>query len=104
MGYYGKSSGVVLLVSTEDRVMYVSTSDGVQSVLTTDRLNNVMEGEMKPYMKRNLYSDALNTFVDSVEEYFKIGPPTFWETYAFLIQMMVSIIGMGLIDKLIKGY
>lgn len=76
----GKSTGILLFVSTLDRSMYVSTSDGVQPILTTSRLESIMDA-MKDRLREEEYTEALGKFVSAVEEYFAKGPPSFFERY-----------------------
>jgi len=76
----GKSTGILLFVSTLDRSMYISTSDGVQPILTNSRLESIMD-EMKRFLKEEEYAEGLLEYISSVNDYFKKGPPSFAENY-----------------------
>lgn len=76
----GKSTGILLFVSTLDRSMYISTSDGVQPILTNARLESIMDG-MKRFFTSEEYAEGLLQFTSGVNDYFKRGPPSFEENY-----------------------
>jgi len=96
----GRSTGILLFLSTYDRSMYVSTSDGVQPILTTSRLESIMD-EMKSRLREKEYAEALGGFVGAVEGYFAKGPPSFLERY-FVFMLILGVIITRSVQLLIE--
>lgn len=57
-------TGILVFLAIHDRAIYISVGEGVKSVLTDYRLNQVI-AKMKPLLKSENYSGALQSALDN---------------------------------------
>eukprot|EP00979_Chaetoceros_neogracilis_P018152 scaffold10555_cov228-Chaetoceros_neogracile.AAC.4 len=77
-------SGIVLLLSIEDRIAYISISPGLTDILTSTRIDHIID-DMKPFLKDEEYTKAIVHAIHYIMEYVDEGPPSFAETHAYLL-------------------
>lgn len=78
-------SGLLLLLSIQDRVVYLSTSPGMMTIMTSNRIDSVIN-DMKSYLREEEYNQAIVKAIQLIQNYIDRGPPSFFErNAAFLI-------------------
>jgi len=80
-------SGILLLLSIQDRIVYISTSKGLQQIITQQRIDHIIDEVMKPRLKEEAYSEAIIGAVQAIQKYMDQGPPSFFERHALMIIM-----------------
>lgn len=71
-------TGILIFLAIHDRAIYISRGDAVKSVLTNHRLDRVIS-QMKPLLRNENYSLALQTALDNIGMYIKSGDPNLSE-------------------------
>lgn len=71
-------TGVLLFLSDLDRSVYISRGDAVKESLTDRRLDRVIEN-MKPFLHRQRYKDAVLHALNEISEHIHSGKPDMWE-------------------------
>lgn len=92
-------SGILLLVSIKDRVVYISISDGLKNILTWNRIESIVEDDMKPFLREEEYSQAIVNSIFAIMRYLDQGPPSFIEQYLGYIILGTVALGMLGADK-----
>jgi len=69
------SSGVLIFMSVEERVVFISAGKELSYILPWWRLENIVDG-MKTNLRNNNYGDALLGAVNEVAAMLAAGPPT----------------------------
>jgi uncharacterized membrane protein YgcG len=77
-----EGTGILLFVSTLDRVLYISTSTGVGKYLTYNRLENIIQHSIKPEFKQNQYAYGISQGIQMMQYYLESGEPSFFEHYS----------------------
>jgi uncharacterized membrane protein YgcG len=67
-------TGILIFLAIHDRAIYISVGEGVKSVLTDYRLNQVI-AKMKPLLRSEHYSRALQSALDNISIFVKAGEP-----------------------------
>lgn len=69
VGKSGKNNGVLILVATEDRVVWISVGDGLEGAVPDIVAKGVVEEEMMPAFRQGEYFDGLKAGVDALEKH-----------------------------------
>ena len=95
-------SGILLLLSIDDRTLYISTSQGLeQSRILSRRHIDTITDSMKPFLIKKEYAEAIIEAINCIVKYVDKGPPTFLEEYGELIMVRVRGIWRELIMVLL---
>jgi len=73
-------TGVLIYISIADRVVYISKGSALNDLLISSRIDTIIK-KMKPYLRSNLYKEALETSMYGLLTQIEKGPPSFVERY-----------------------
>ena len=74
------STGLLFLISKNDRTMHVSTSSGVDAILTPSRVTSIVNAA-KPHFRKDDLQSGIVAALDKTAAYLVKGPPGFMEKY-----------------------
>lgn len=104
-GYGGgkKKSGVLLLVSMEDRDWAISTSGKCIKIFSDKKLTKISD-EVVPYLSAGDYEQAFIVFAEQCEEVMKKEYLKLWLTipFAIVIALILSLIVLGYFASKLK--
>jgi len=78
-------SGLVMFISTLDRVCFISKGSALDLILTSGRLHYVINHVMKPFLKRNDMKGAIEVGISHLVDMINRGPPSFLETSKYVL-------------------
>ncbi|GMH69493.1 hypothetical protein TL16_g05171 [Triparma laevis f. inornata] len=74
-------TGILILVSRDDRVMHISTGGGVDDFFALGRIDKIISAA-KPHFRKQRLSEGLIASLEVLDEFLEMGPPSssdrFW--------------------------
>lgn len=74
-------TGILILVSRDDRVMHISTGGGVNDFFALGRIDKIISAA-KPHFRKQRLSEGLIASLEVLDEFLEMGPPSssdrFW--------------------------
>jgi len=80
-------TGILVYISITDRVIYISKGSALNELLIPSRIDTIIN-KMKPYLRSNLYKEAIENGLFHITEQIEKGKPTFFEAYYDMILFM----------------
>jgi uncharacterized membrane protein YgcG len=91
-------TGILVLVSVEDKTCFISTGKALSHILTDGRLDTIISNVMKPSLREGHYNTAIVMAIRQMKIYMNLGPPTLHERlqymcmeyYPFVLFMLIA--------------
>lgn len=96
-------TGVLLVLSLQDRFVYISRGSLLEKVLTDRRLDNLIENKMKPLLRESDSPGAIIIALNEIDRLLQLGEPSVWleliPNFAMDYGWMLVLFGTGILLK-----